>query len=225
MDVLVIHDEACGRAHLVRVLRDAAHRVTLCSSVKEAEQLMRYVNSKTEAPSVVLIAENLLDARSTRLRQDLVTRFEEVLWIPLRQDIEFGWLAGWLTRLELAERGPENAVLNIVLLEPDRQMRSALASMISTSGDRVASCSSMKEAQVALAKLPRASANAVLVAPVICQGGQTISLFLAAQQRVPKLRWVVQPPKGRTRKTPAMAAASSPVSGGLAMIRTRMSDQ
>jgi DNA-binding NtrC family response regulator len=197
MDVLVIHDDARCRVGLAKALQESAHRVTLSSSVEEAQELLQFAMSSIEMPSVVLIAESLLNDHSSQFRQDLADRLDDLMWVPLRRDLEFRWLSRWLTRMEHGAHERARAGIEIVLMEPDRRMRDAATCIMETAGDHVVACGSLKEAEAALAELPATSRNCVLVAPVMSREGDTISLFLAAQRRNPHLRWVVQRPKAK----------------------------
>ncbi|HZP98297.1 MAG TPA: hypothetical protein VFB13_02085 [Reyranella sp.] len=227
MDVLIIHDEALSRVRLVKALQAASHRVTLSSSVEEASEMLQFARTKAEAPSVILIAEKLLGAASARLRQDLARRFDELLWIPLRHDLEAAWIARYLAGLELEAPAPKREKLNIVLYEPAHGLRRAMAGALTASGDTVVACASLKEAKTFLAGLGRSDDPWVLVAPVMCRGAELISLYLGARQCLPNLRWLVRAPQ----KTPARTGHATPRSTrlpdlepDLETVRRRLSD-
>ncbi len=210
MDVLVIHHDGRSRVHLAKALQGAAHRVTLSSSVAEAEEMLRFARAESAAPSVVLVAEDLLSERSARLRRELSARFDDMMWIPLRHDMEIGWLAGWLTRLELDVPAPRRQVLNVVLVEPNHGMRRAIAGSLTTGGDTVVSCASVAEAREFLDGLGASNDTWVLVAPVMARGSETISLYLAARTRLPNLRWVVLTPDRTPVKLAKKTARRAP---------------
>lgn len=220
MDVLVIHDEAISRVRVARALQAAAHRVTLSESVDEAEEMLKFVESEKEAPAVILIAEKMLGERSAHLRRRLAERFDELMWIPLRHDLEVGWVARWLEKLESAGvRHRRRDALNVVLLEANHGLRRAIAGSLTASGDSVVACGSVAQARTFLESLANRDMtrgeNWVLVAPVICRGAESISLYLAARRRLPNLRWVVLTPDKQ-----AAAKGSRPAERRLADLET-----
>jgi hypothetical protein len=60
MDILLIEGVAERRIRVANHLTNAGHRVTLSSSVLEAEEILEFVPSQAAAPQAVVISETLL---------------------------------------------------------------------------------------------------------------------------------------------------------------------
>ena len=76
---------------------------------------------------------------------------------------------------------------NILLIEDDEALRSAIVGFLKRRGDRVTACSSQAEAERVLARVPdRTQAPEVIISDVSC-----MELYLKACLRFPHLRWIL----------------------------------
>src|SRR3984893_19069164 len=98
MEFLLIESDSSRRVAIAKHLCRFGHRVTLASSIAEARDLLGFLRTKTENPSAVLIAEELLGRRSDSFRADLAARFPDLAWVPVPHDVDLDWLHGWLDR-------------------------------------------------------------------------------------------------------------------------------
>lgn len=131
--------------------------------------------------------------------------------MPVRRDVDLAWLADWLQRTatrparqirQVRSARAKRRCLDILLLEPDEEVRREAARRLRAQGDRVVVQSSIAAAR---RELDRALPLDVQIAPVRVGGDETISLFLAAQKRLPALRWIVS-----SAPEPATQAAARP---------------
>lgn len=223
MEILLIEDDGSRRVALARHLCRSGHRVTLASSLDEARELMGFIRTRAECPAAVLVGEALLGGAADSLHADLTARFPALAWVPVRRDIELAWLEDWLTRVatnvatNVAARvatppAPRRAPrlqfpgrrrLDILLLEGDPVVRREAVQRLVAMGDRVAACASPAAVRRVL---ERGRPHDVLIAPVLVGGVETISLFLAAQKRLPALRWIVSPAELRPARERQAAA-------------------
>ncbi len=98
MDILLIENDARRRIAAADRLALAGHRVTLSSSVREAREILRFVEDDADAPEAVVIAEALEMADRTRFHEEMADRFPDACWIPFRPDLGLDWLQDWLVR-------------------------------------------------------------------------------------------------------------------------------
>jgi len=98
MDILLIENDANRRIAAADRLAMAGHRVTLSSSVREAREILRFVEDDADAPEAVVIAAALEMADRTRFHEETADRFPDACWIPFRPDLGLDWLEDWLTR-------------------------------------------------------------------------------------------------------------------------------
>lgn len=198
MELLLVEGDPARRVALARHLCRCGHRVTLASSLAEAREIMDFVRVPAQCPAAALVAEDLLGRRGDAFRAELAARFPRLAWVPVRRDVDLDWLGDWLqrtvawparkTRATGPTRRAQRRCLDILLLEPDDEVRREAARRLRALGDRVVAHASLAAAR---RELDRALPLDVLVAPVLAYGGETISLFLAAQKRLPALRWIV----------------------------------
>lgn len=196
MEFLLIESESARRVVIAKHLCGFGHRVTLASSIAEAQDLLGFLRIKTECPSAVLIAEELLGRSSDSFRSDLAARFPNVAWVPVPHDVDLDWLHDWLDRTaarqrRVRQRQPARRRLDVLFVEEDPRVRREVARHLTARGDRVVACASIARARQEIAK---ALPTDVLIAPVRIGADETISLFLAAQKRRPSLRWIVPSP-------------------------------
>ena len=201
MEFLLIESDSSRRVIIAKHMCRLGHRVTLTSSIAEARDLLGFLRTKTENPSAVLIAEELLGRRSDSFRADLAARFPNVAWVPVPHDVDLDWLHGWLDRTavrqtQARQRQAARRRLDILFVEEDPGVRREVARRLAARGDRIVACASIARARQEIAK---ALPLDVLIAPVRAGEEETISLFLAAQKRRPSLRWIVPPPAPAAR--------------------------
>lgn|GEM_PF-2821518 len=214
MELLLVEGDPARRVVLARHLCGCGHRVTLASSLAEAREIMAFVRNGAGCPAAALVSEDLLGRRGDAFRAELAARFPRLAWVPVRGDVDLTWLADWLRRTAarpvrpLRQARPARATgtgrrcLDILLLEPDEEVRREAARRLGAQGDRVVAHASLAAAR---RELDRALPLDVLVAPVRLGEDETISLFLAAQERRPALRWIVS-----SAPQPATQAAARP---------------
>ena len=85
LEILLVESNSYRRVAVARYLSSRNHRVTLASSIDEAQELLDLAGSKAAAHRVVIVSELLL-LRSVgqELREEVAVRFPDVAWIPLR---------------------------------------------------------------------------------------------------------------------------------------------
>ena len=93
MDILLVEGNARRRVAIGQHLASCGHRVTISSTIGEAQELLHFVKYKVEAPNAVIVAENLLANGGTEFRAELGARFPATNWIPLPHDRDLEWLA------------------------------------------------------------------------------------------------------------------------------------
>ena len=201
MEFLLIESDSSRRVVIAKHLCRFGHRVTLASSIAEARDLLGFLRTKTENPSAVLIAEELLGRRGDSFRADLAARFPDLAWVPVPHDVDLDWLHGWLDRTaarqaQARQRQAARRRLDILFVEEDPRVRREVARRLAARGDRVVACASIARARQEIAK---ALPLDVLIAPVRAGEEETISLFLSAQKRRPSLRWIVPTPAHAAR--------------------------
>jgi DNA-binding NarL/FixJ family response regulator len=218
MDILLIENDDHRRVAVARHLRHDCHRVTIASSVGEAEEILRFVEHEAAAPKAVVIAESLLRGSGRQLREELAARFPGVNLIPLRADLELDWLSGWLENLAVREskvaRRKGAKRLDVVLIEADEALRAALRQNLVLNGDCVHACNSLREASAVLDEFAACGKGPhVIVSQVAAPDGDVIGFFLNARGRFPNLRWVVTPPPPSRTTSYSRALARSALGG------------
>jgi CheY-like chemotaxis protein len=204
LDILVIESDAHRRVAVARTLARRNNRVTISSSVEEADEILRFVTHRAAAPQAVVIGENLL-TRAMAFRERLDGRFPGTRWVPLPSDRDLGWLADWLdasarpvmARPQPANR-PQSAPVRVLLIEPDDILRDVISARLISRGECVTACSSLQEARAALLPLcDTGHAPHAVVSRVSLPDGDAIGFYLAARQRLPQLRWILITPPER----------------------------
>jgi hypothetical protein len=111
MDILLIENNARRRVAAARHLATAGHCVTLSSSIKEAREIMHFVEDEAGAPAAVVIAEVLESRDRSGFHEEIADRFPDAHWIPLRADLSFAWLEDWLSKTARRRPAWRNNVL------------------------------------------------------------------------------------------------------------------
>ena len=213
MDILLVEGNARRRVAIGQHLAGCGHRVTISSTIGEAQELLHFVKYKVEAPNAVIVAENLLPDGGTEFRAELGARFPATNWIPLPHDRDLDWLAEWLEKVSVRPSRPADTAPDIearchAQSRPDDGLRWAIAARLAARGERVGACRTLREASDALAVITdRAAAPLVIISPVGFTEGDGISFYMSARRRFPDIRWLVSlPPANR----PASRAPVTP---------------
>jgi DNA-binding NarL/FixJ family response regulator len=179
MDILLIEDNDHRRVALLKDLLGRGHRVTPCSSVDEAHEILQFILPHETPAEVVVIARELMAEGGGDLQREINERFIGVRWISLPANRSGAWLAR-----EIACPG-----LDILLIEADDYRRAMMIAHMAERGDRVVACRGLIDAQDTLAGRHRAP-NAI-VSDVSFADGNGLSFYLAASRRFPEIRWIV----------------------------------
>ena len=191
MDILLIEDNDHRRVSLLRDLLSRGHRVTPCSSLEEAQEVLRFVFPSDPPLQALVVPRVLLEEDVTGLRQTLGKRFPGLRCILLEAHHRAGWLADRLER-----RVDEG--LDVLLIEPDTERCAAMIAHMTDRGDRVTTCLSAKDAEQVLVTGTRPPD--VIVSDVTLSDGNGLSFYLAASRRFPGIRWIVATPESRSRE-------------------------
>jgi hypothetical protein len=217
VEILLIERDSSRRVAIAKHMCRSGHRVTLTSSLIEAQELSSFIDSETKCPSAVLIAEELLGRPTAAFRAELAARFPDLAWVPVRPDVDLDWLRTWLERTTAHQTRARRRSLRILLVEPDALVRREVNRRLSALGDRVLARSSLAAAAADIARcVDRPESLDVLIAPVSDGAQETISLFLAAKKRLPLMRWIV--PAQQPANRPSRADASRPIDSTFAEI-------
>lgn len=179
MDILLIEDNDHRRVTLLKDLLGRGHRVTPCSSVDEAHEILKFLSPREAPADVVVIARELMADGGRALQRGLNRRFIGIRWILLPPDRGASWLADEL----------ESPALDILLIEADDERRRAMIAHMAERGDHVTACRSLEDAHDTLAGTQRAPH--AIVSDVHFTDGNGLSFYLAASRRFPEIRWIV----------------------------------
>lgn len=198
-DILLIEGNRHRRVEVARHLAGCGYRVTISSSIDEAQEILQFITHRDAAPRAVVIGEDLLGEGGCTFRDSLDARFPGICWIPLPCDRDLGWLADWLDRPAVRPAGRRQSRLRILLVEADDTVRDAMAARLASHRHHVIACRSLNEANEALAiASSREQVPHVIASPVVLPDGDGISFYLAARRRFPDIRWNVTSPCRRS---------------------------
>src|SRR5258708_12190630 len=93
MDILLIEDNDYRRVTILKYLLRCGHRVTPCSSVSEAEEILQFVAAGETPGEVVIVAQELMGEGGPSLHRALHKRAPRIRWILLPADRGVAWLA------------------------------------------------------------------------------------------------------------------------------------
>lgn len=188
MNILLIEDSAHRRVAMLRHLTGCGHRVTASGSIREAEEILQFVEYPDCPADVVVMAEHLEAEGGTEFRETLNRRFDDIRWVLVPAHHDIGCLA---ERIEGGEEMPATG-LNILLIEADDGRRSAMVGHLLDCHDQVTVCRSVKEAAAALDAVNDAAAIPhAIISDVALADGNGLSFYLAATRRFPDIRWIV----------------------------------
>lgn len=195
-DILLIESDDRQRVVLVQALLKDAYRVTVCSSLGEADEVLRYVDCEEAAPDTVLFGGRLGNRAAARFERALLDRFCDikVIRVPRRCEpealaamlAESGVSARYVARNALAAR-----TLNVLLIEADRSQRIAIEDDLRLRGDDVIGCASVGEAAAVFDHLVAQgmSIDAVVSATETLDA-EGLRFCASATSRMPDLRWI-----------------------------------
>jgi DNA-binding NarL/FixJ family response regulator len=200
MDILLIEDNDYRRVTILKYLLRCGHRVTPCSSVSEAEEILQFVAAGEILGDVVIMAQELMAEGGAGLQRALAVHAPEIRWILLPANRGVAWLADRLAHPaddDVAD-GKADPRLNILIIEPDDTRRSAMMTRIADRGDRVTACRRVGDAMTVLSGLASAAqAPHAIVSDVHLGDGDGLGFYLAASRRFPGIRWIVTAPPQR----------------------------
>ncbi len=194
-DILLVEGNRSRRVEVARHLARCGYRVTISSSIDEAQEILQFITHQDAAPEAVVIGEDLLEKGGGTFHESLDDRFPGICWIPLPCDRDLGWLADWLDRRAVRPTGRHQPGLRILLVEADDTVRDAVAARLAPHRDSVIACRSLNEANEALAIVSSCEqVPHIIASPVVLPDGDGISFYLAARRRFPNIRWNVTSP-------------------------------
>jgi DNA-binding NarL/FixJ family response regulator len=198
MDILLIEDNDYRRVTILKYLLRCGHRVTPCSSVSEAEEILQFVAAGETLGDVVIMARELMGENGADLQHALTMHAPEIRWILLPANRGVAWLADRLAHPADDVADGKALRLNILIIEPDDARRSAMMARIADRGDRVTACRRVGDAMAVLTDLANAAqAPHAIVSDVHLGDGDGLSFYLAASRRFPDIRWIVTAPPQR----------------------------
>ena len=135
MDILLIEDNDYRRVTILKYLLRCGHRVTPCSSVSEAEEILQFVAAGESPGDVVIVAQELMGEDGAGLQHALSMHAPEIRWILLPANRGVAWLADRLAHPADDDVADDTADprLNILIIEPDDARRSAMMARIARS--------------------------------------------------------------------------------------------
>jgi DNA-binding NarL/FixJ family response regulator len=200
MDILLIEDNDYRRVTILKYLLRCGHRVTPCSSVSEAEEILQFVAAGETPGEIVIVAQELMDEGGAGLQHALSMHAPEIRWILLPANRGVAWLGDRLAHPaddDVAD-GRAEPRLNILIIEPDDARRSAMMARVANRGDRVTACRCISDAMTVLTCLSGAAqAPHAIVSDMHLGDGDGLSFYLAASRRFPGIRWIVTAPPQR----------------------------
>lgn len=191
-DILLIEGDDQRRVAMVRALLRKAFRVTVCSSLDEADEVLRYVDCREAAPDTVLFGSGLTGRAVTRFERMLAGRFGDTKVIRLPRRCEPQSLAAML-EASASPRSAEAAArtLSVLLIEADRTQRNAIEDDLRLRGDDVVGCASVGEAAAAFDHLVAQGLPLdAVVSATEALDAEGLRFCASATSRRPDLRWV-----------------------------------
>jgi hypothetical protein len=122
MDILLIEAKQQRRVAVARELMQSGHRLTISSSVEEADEILGFVEPGERHPDVVVIAEALLGRPADELRETLDRKSSSTAWLPLRDNVDAAFLEHWLHKAA-AFHTPANRQPTMLVVDADERQR------------------------------------------------------------------------------------------------------
>ncbi len=179
MDILLIEDNDHRRVTLLKDLLGRGHRVTPCSSVDEAHEILQFLLPHEAPADVIVIARDLMAEGGLELQREINENFSGMRWISLPAERSAAWLAREITC----------PGLDILLIEADDYRRAMMIAHMAERGDRVIACRDLIDAQDSLTGRHRPTH--AIVSDVGFADGNGLSFYLAASRRFPDIRWIL----------------------------------
>ena len=198
-DILLIEGDDQQRVALVRALLEAGYRVTVCSSLEEADEVLRYVDCPQAAPDTVLLGSRITHRAMVRFERAMVDRFRGVRVIQLPRRCEPRSFAAMLSSPTSSVSGTWSArnhaparSLSVLLIEGDHAHRVAIEDDLRLKGDDVVGCESVGEAAVVFDRFVAQGlpVDAVVSATGVLDG-DGLRFCASATSRMPDLRWIL----------------------------------
>ena len=198
-DILLIEGDDQQRVALVRALLEAGYRVTVCSSLEEADEVLRYVDCPQAAPDTVLLGSRITHRAMVRFERAMVDRFRGVRVIQLPRRCEPRSVAAMLSSPTSSVSGTWSArnhaparSLSVLLIEGDHAHRVAIEDDLRLKGDDVVGCESVGEAAVVFDRFVAQGlpVDAVVSATGVLDG-DGLRFCASATSRMPDLRWIL----------------------------------
>lgn len=195
-DILLIEGDDQQRVASVRALLEASYRVTVCSSLEEADEVLRYVDCPQAAPDTVLLGSRIARRAMARFEKALLDRFRTVRIIRLPGRCEPRSFAAMLSVPTASGTGAAHGrvaarSLSVLLIEGNRDHRAAIEDDLRLKGDDVVGCESVGEAAIVF---DRFVAHGLPVDAVVSATGMLdgdgLRFCASATSRMPDLRWV-----------------------------------
>jgi hypothetical protein len=210
-DILLIEGDNDQRVALVRSLTGASYRVTLCSSLKEADEVLHYVDCPEAGPNIVVFGGGVAGLAAARYEKALVKRFGQIRIIRLPCRCEpamlLSMLGGDIEEHAAPRQNPQAAwhrhrvpaiarrrsrrSLSLIVIEAKWTKRVAIEDGLRLRGDDVVGCDSVRDAAVVFDQLAAQGlpVDAILSAPDALDG-EGLQFCLSATKRKPNLRWI-----------------------------------
>lgn len=192
-DILLIEGDDQRRVALVRALLRKAFRVTVCSSLDEADEVLRYVDCREAAPDTILLGSGLAGRAVVRFERMLAGRFGDTRVTHLPRRCEPRSFAAMLAESAASPRAAEAAArtLSVLLIEADRTQRNAIEDDLRLRGDDVVGCASVGEAAAAFDHLVAQGLPVdAVVSATETLDAEGLRFCASATSRRPDLRWV-----------------------------------
>lgn len=198
-DILLIEGDDQQRVAWIRTLLETGYRVTVCSSLEEADEVLRYVDCPQAAPDTVLLGSRIVHRAAARFEKALLERFGAVRIVRLPPRCEPRSFAAMLSAaaasvsgVRAGQKQASARSLNVLLIEGDRDQRIAIEDDLRLKGDDVVGCGSVGEAAVVF---DRFVAQGMPVDAVVSATGMLdgdgLRFCASATSRMPDLRWIL----------------------------------
>jgi DNA-binding NarL/FixJ family response regulator len=197
-DILLIEGDDQQRVAMVRALLKAGFRVTVCSSLEEADEVLRYVDCAEAAPDTVLFGSRLPHRATARFERALFDRFGAVRAVRMPRRYEPQAFATMLSGAAVAappvglgESQVAARTLSVLLIEGNRSHRVAIEDGLRLKGDDVVGCESVGEAAAVFDHfVARGLPVDAVVSATEALDADGLRFCASATSRMPDLRWI-----------------------------------
>lgn len=190
-DILLIEGDDHQRVGLVRALLKGDYRVTICSSLDEADEVLRYLDCPEAAPDTVLFGSKLGRRAAARFEKALVDRFGPIRTIHLPRGCGPQSVVATVEGTSASEGQAAARSLSVLLIEADREQRIAIEDDLRLKGDDVVGCASVGEAATVFDHLVSQGLPVdAVVAGAEALDAEGLRFCASATSRMPDLRWI-----------------------------------